>query len=72
MRDIEVSEAVEATQLPLRDPPEAGVGQVQPCKVAEATKSSSLNSETEVRPWVWMCVDTEVGQPRQAGQTGSW
>ena len=70
MRDIEISEAVEATQLSLGDPPETGVGEVKPGEVAEAAQSSSLDAETEVRLWVRVCVEAEVGQPREAGQTG--
>ena len=66
------SEAAEATQLLLWDSPEAGVGQVQPREVAEAAQSSGLNLETEVRLLVRVCVDTEVGKPRQAGQTSGW
>ena len=70
MRDIEISEAVEATQLSLRNSPEAGVGEVKPGEVAEAAQSSGLDAETEVRLRVRVSVEAEVGQPREAGQTG--
>ena len=36
--------------------------------MAEAAQSSGLDAE--VRLWVRVCVEAEVGQPREAGQTG--
>ena len=70
MRDVEISEAVETAQLPFGNPPEAGVGEIQPSQMAEAAQSADLDPETEVRLRVRMCVEAEVGQPRQTGQTG--